>query len=70
MARQAVMDDLMGRKCARVLAIPMRGTVGIVLKAKKDGHIPSARSVLEELILGGMYLSRSILDKALERVGE
>lgn len=67
---EAIIDDLMGRKCARVLAIPVRGTVGIVLKAKRDGHIQSARTVMEDLVRGGMYLSRSILDEALKRVGE
>lgn len=67
---EAIIDDLMGRKCARVLGIPVRGTLGIVLQAKRDGHIPNARRVIEELISGGMYLSRSVIDEALKRVNE
>jgi predicted nucleic acid-binding protein len=65
-----IIDDLMGRKCARVLGIPVRGTLGIVLQAKQDGHIPNARRIIEELISGGMYLSRSVMDEALKRVNE
>jgi predicted nucleic acid-binding protein len=42
----------------------------MILLAKQRGLIPQARPVLEELIRGGMYLSRPILDEALRRVGE
>jgi predicted nucleic acid-binding protein len=64
---EVIIDDMMGRKCAGVLNIPVRGTLGIVLKAKKDGHIGSARSVLEDLIRNGMYLSRPMMKAASNR---
>jgi predicted nucleic acid-binding protein len=67
---EAIVDDLSARKCASFLQIPVRGTLGIILVAKKRGLIPHARPVIEELILSGMYLSRSIIDEALKRVGE
>jgi predicted nucleic acid-binding protein len=67
---EAVIDDLAGRKCAASVGVPVRGTLGIVLLAKKRGMIPAARPVLEDLLRGGMYLSRHVLDRALERVGE
>jgi predicted nucleic acid-binding protein len=67
---EAIIDDLNGRKCASLLKIPVRGTLGIILVAKKRGLIPKARPVIEELIRSGLYLSRQILDEALRRVGE
>jgi len=67
---EAVIDDLAGRKCAASVGVPVRGTLGVVLLAKKRGIIPVARPVLEDLLRGGMYLSRHVLDRALERVGE
>lgn len=67
---EAIIDDLNGRKCASFLKIPVRGTLGIVLVAKKRGLIPHARPVIEKLISVGLYLSRPIVDKALKRVGE
>jgi len=67
---EAIVDDLVGRKCARSLGIPVRGTLGIVLVAKKRGLIPSARSVMEDLIGAGLYLSPRVLADALSRVGE
>ncbi len=67
---EVVIDDLAGRKCAACLNIPVRGTLGIILIAKKRGLIPFARPVLETLLRSGMYLSRSVLDQALRQVGE
>jgi predicted nucleic acid-binding protein len=66
----AIVDDLDARKCAARLGIPVRGTLGIVLTAKRRGGIPLARPVLEELIASGLYLHRRVLDEALKRVDE
>jgi predicted nucleic acid-binding protein len=65
-----VLDDLAARRCATTYAIPVRGTLGIVLIAKKRGVIPEARSVLEKLRQSGMYLSDRVLNQALSLVGE
>jgi predicted nucleic acid-binding protein len=66
----AVLDDLAGRRCAEALGIPVTGTVGLVLGARKRGMIPAARPVLEELRDNGMYLSSAVLERALALVGE
>jgi len=67
---EAVIDDLAGRKCAESLGVPLRGTLGIVLAAKRRGVIPAARPVIEDLVSAGLYLSRRVLNDALLRVGE
>ena len=67
---EAIIDDLAGRRCAASLGIPVRGTLGIVLVAKQRGDIPAARPVMESLIQTGLYLSRTVLDAALQRVDE
>lgn len=66
----AVMDDLAGRRCAEALKIPVNGTLGLTLIAKKRGLIPAARPVLDTLRQAGMYLSDRVIDKALIFVGE
>lgn len=68
--REAIIDDLAGRKCAAFHGIPVRGTLGLVLTAKRRGLIPQARPVLEILIREGLYLSSHVLDEALKRAGE
>lgn len=66
----AVLDDLEGRRCAQSLGIPVLGTVAVVLRAKRRGQIPSARTVLQDLVRVGMYLSPRTLDEVLRRAGE
>lgn len=66
----AILDDLAARRCAAVLRIPVRGTLGLVLVAKKRGLIAQARPVLERLREAGMYLSEAVLARALALVGE
>lgn len=65
-----VIDDFAARKCAAALGIPVIGTLGIVLRARKQGVIPAARPVMEDLLRGGMFLSRSLLERTLALVGE
>jgi predicted nucleic acid-binding protein len=66
----AIVDDLAARRCAEVLGIPLLGTLGVVLKAKRKGLLPAARPAIEKLLAAGMYLSPKILDRALALVGE
>ncbi len=67
---EAIIDDLAGRRCAAAFNIPVRGTLGLALIAKQRGRVPSARSLLEQLRQGGMYLSDHVMNEALARVGE
>ena len=66
----AIIDDLSARHCAEVFRLPVSGTLGLVLTAKKRGVIPFARPALEHLRQSGMYLSDRVLNHALSFVGE
>ncbi len=67
---EAIVDDLAARRCASALEIPVRGTLGVVLIAKQRGEIDSARQLLEQLRQAGMYLSDSVMNRALALVKE
>ena len=67
---EAVLDDRAGRRCARSLAVPTVGTLGLVLAAKRISAIEQARPVVEKLRSCGLYLSDAVLDAALAEVGE
>lgn len=67
---RAIIDDYAARKLARVLAVPVTGTLGLALLARQRGVVPSARTLVDELVRAGLYLSRSIIDRALRLVGE
>ena len=67
---EIIIDDRAARRCATSLGIPFRGTLGLVLVAKKRGTIPLARPIVDQLRQQGMYLSDRIVDEALALVGE
>ena len=67
---EAIVDDLAGRRCAAALGIPVRGTLGLVLTAKRRGRLPQARPVLERLRQAGLYLSDRVMNQGLALVGE
>jgi predicted nucleic acid-binding protein len=67
---EAIMDDLLGRRCAAAHGFPVRGTVGVVLGAKKQRRIPLARPLLEQLRREGMFVSDRVVAAALALVGE
>lgn len=67
---QAIVDDWAARRCAAALNIPVRGTLGLVLAAKRRGVIPNARPLVEKLVAAGMYLSERVVNDALRLVDE
>jgi len=67
---EIVLDDLEARKCAATFNIPLRGTVGIILKAKKENLIPAAKPLIEELKAAGLRFNENWIKEALILVGE
>lgn len=67
---ELILDDLAARRCAAALGLAVRGTLGLVLTAKKRGVIAAARPLVDQLIDSGMYLSRRVVDAALRQVDE
>lgn len=66
----AILDDAEARKCAQQLQVTVLGTLGLILKARLEGHLKAARPLVEDLIACGMYLSPQIVDETLALVGE
>jgi len=59
------------QKCARSFDLRLKGTLAVVVLAKRRGLIPSAADVLRSLLRTGFHLDEHIIRKALSRtVGE
>lgn len=65
-----ILDDGAARRCARTFSIPVKGTLGIILLAKKRGLISSAASVLQSLRRQGFRLDDRLIAAALKELGE
>jgi predicted nucleic acid-binding protein len=66
----AVLDDALARACARVFGVPVLGTLGIVLRAKKQGLIVRAADLIQNVRRLGLHLDDAIIRQTLERIGE
>lgn len=67
---RAIIDDYAARKLANVLGVQVTGTLGLALLARKQGKVPLARLLVEELTRAGLYLSKPVVERALRLVGE
>jgi predicted nucleic acid-binding protein len=66
-----ILDDGAARKCAKTFGIPMKGTLAVVILAKKRGLIPSAAKVLHAIQEAGLRLDEGLIRIVLKQtVGE
>lgn len=70
MPATAILDDGAARACARTLGIPVTGTLGIILRAKRMGYLHSAADALRAIHAAGLYLDDATARAALESAGE
>lgn len=66
----AVLDDAAARRCAAALGVPMIGTLGVVVRAKRIGRIESAEAVLRALRRADFRIDEAVARRALLAVGE
>lgn len=62
----AIIDDRAARKCAISFNIPIKGSLAIVVLAKKRGVIPSAKSLLHAMQDAGLRLDDALIRKVLK----
>lgn len=65
-----ILDDLKARKIADKLGLVFTGTIGVIIKAKLNGIIPSIRPVLEKIKKADFRLSIEIEIQALKEANE
>lgn len=65
-------DDLTVRITALALGMSVFGTIGILIQGKRDGHLPSLKAALDQLIVTGFHLDPhgALYAEALHRAGE
>lgn len=65
-----LIDDQRAREIAESLNINCIGTLGILIKAKKEGLLSALKPLFQQLVSVGRYYSKSILNQALVLAGE
>lgn len=65
-----IIDDSKGRKAAQRLNLNITGSLGIFLRAKREGIIPSIKPILEKVQRTNFRYSQSVLTEILSLAGE
>jgi len=65
-----ILDDYKARKIADQLGLHFTGTIGVIIKAKLRGIIPSIKPLLEKIKKTNFRLSEAIEYEALKEAGE
>jgi predicted nucleic acid-binding protein len=65
-----IIDDRKARKLAERLGLNYTGTLGVILRAKEKGLIPTIRPVLEKIQLTNFRFSTMVFNEILKIAGE
>lgn len=65
-----ILDDRPARRLAISLGLPVIGTLGILLAAKRKGLLTALKPVLNELIQTGFFVAPALYRQVLADVGE
>lgn len=65
-----VLDDRLARRTAEALGIPLTGTLGVLIDAKRQGLVPEVTSLLDQLEDLGFRLSARMRAAVLSVAGE
>jgi len=65
-----ILDDKNAKKHAKFLKFNVTGTLGVLLKAKKDGRINAIKPMLNKLIANGIYIDEITRNYCLKEAGE
>jgi predicted nucleic acid-binding protein len=61
-------DEAIGRRIARLNGLKLTGSIGILIRAKKNGLNFSMRSAIDQMQSRGIYLGQTVIDFALSQV--
>jgi len=63
-------DEAMGRRVARLNGLKLTGSIGILIRAKKEGFPIVIRDAIQRMKDHGIWLSEGVVSFALDQVGE
>jgi predicted nucleic acid-binding protein len=69
-AELLLIDERSGRRVAAARGIAVRGTLGVLVQARRTGALTTLRPVLERPVAEGFRISPALLREALAAVGE
>lgn len=70
-AERILLDEKEGRRIAKTLGLRSTGVLGVLLRAKQEGYVPSIRETIQQLqIEAGFRIGTELLTDILRESGE
>lgn len=63
-------DERAGRRLARLCGLEVTGSLGILIRARKCGHVPSLRECMQNMSRAGIWLGVELKAEVLRLAGE
>lgn len=65
-----IIDEIKGRKAAKEMGIPVTGSLGILIAAKKKGYVQTVKPIIEKIQKTNFRISEELIRRVLEKVDE
>ena len=65
-----LMDERLGRAVARRLGLPVIGSLGVLIAAKRSGLLVSLKTAIDQMQDNGYYMAEALIREALHKAGE
>jgi predicted nucleic acid-binding protein len=69
-ADRLLIDERAGRKVAQARGLSVRGTLGVLVQARRSEVLPALKPVLDALLAEGFRIAPALIREALAHVGE
>jgi predicted nucleic acid-binding protein len=63
-------DEAAGRRIARLSGLKLTGSIGILIRAKREGYLHSMRDAIDRMQAQGIRLSSTVIQIAIQESGE
>jgi predicted nucleic acid-binding protein len=63
-------DEAVGRRIARLSGLLVTGSIGILLRAKREGYPLSIKTAIQKMLDRNIRLSQTVIDFAIKEAGE
>lgn len=67
---EVIIDEKIGRMQAHIAGLQVTGTLGLLLRAKKEGFLPKIKPLIEKILAAGIYVHQNIVQGILREADE
>ena len=65
-----IIDEVKERKAAKELGIPVTGSLGVLIAAKKKEHIQAIKPLIEKIQKTNFRISKELIERVLDKANE